>query len=208
LRAWVALKEAGVPFEELLAPKDDLSPVSLRDEYLKISPIKKFPLLIVHSAGGAPPLMVWDSLAIIEYVAETYKHLWPTHPEARAFARSAAAEMHSGFMGLRFTCNSCIGLRIQLHSMSDECIADLKRLNDLITEGLERFHGPFLAGATFTAADAMYCPVAFRVQTYDLTFQSEAVNAYFARLRALPSMQAWEASALVEPYRITSYEAD
>ncbi|OQR82892.1 hypothetical protein ACHHYP_15369 [Achlya hypogyna] len=208
LRAWVALTEAGVPFEEIMAPKDDLSPASLRDAYLKISPIKKFPLLLVHTPNQASPLMVWDSLAIIEYLAESYQNLWPAHPEARAFARSVAAEMHSGFAGLRNTCNSCVGLRIQLHSMGPECEQDLRRLNELVSEGLERFKGPFLAGATFTAADAMYCPVAFRVQTYSIKFENAAVDAYFAQLRALPSMKAWEASALQEPWRILAYEED
>ncbi|OQR82093.1 hypothetical protein THRCLA_11139 [Thraustotheca clavata] len=206
LRAWVALKEAGIPFEELIAPKDDLSPVSLREEYLKISPIKKFPLLLVHTPKQDKPLMVWDSLAIIEYLAESYKNIWPTHPEARAFARSASAEMHSGFMGLRTTCNSCVGLRIKLHNIDEECKKDFRRLNELVTEGLERFHGPFMAGATFTAVDAMYCPVAFRVQTYNLKFENEAVNEYFARLLNLSSMKEWEAAALKEPWRMLDYE--
>ncbi|ETV76482.1 hypothetical protein H257_09498 [Aphanomyces astaci] len=211
LRAWVLLKELNVPFEEYVAPLNDLSPgKNLRDPWINITPTRKFPLLIVSSNGATAltgdRLIVWDSLAIAETVYESYPAVWPADSRARAFARSATAEMHSGFSALRDTCNNNVGLRIKLHSTDNAFAADLARLSALIKQGLTSFAGPFLAGPTFTAADAMYCPVAFRFQTYGISVADADVNAYFDRLRNLTSMQEWEQGALAEPYRIQKYE--
>ncbi|ETW05416.1 hypothetical protein H310_03182 [Aphanomyces invadans] len=210
LRSWVLLKELNIPFDEQVAPLDDLTAKNLREPWINLTPTRKFPLLIVATDGATAltgnPQIVWDSLAIAETVYESYPIVWPTDSRARAFARSAAAEMHSGFTGLRNTLNNNVGVRIKLHSTDAEFAADLARLSALVQQGLATFGGPFIAGATFTAADAMYCPVAFRFQTYGITVDDADVNAYFDRLRNLASMQEWERGALAEPYRIQKYE--
>jgi len=150
-------------------------------------------------------ITVWDSLAITEYVAEAHPQVWPTDKAARAFARCAAAEMHSGFMALRTQCGMNCGIRVKLHRVDDALKNDLGRLNALWNDGLQRFGGPFLAGAKFTAADAFFAPVAFRIQTYAPPLD-DAANAYAQRLLALPSMREWYADALKETWRHAAHE--
>src|SRR5690606_22714693 len=142
---------------------------------------------------------VWDSLAIVEYLAERHDTVWPKDAQARAWARSAAAEMHSGFASLRSTCGMNVGIRVRLSDVSDALRADLSRLDALWHDGLSRFGGPFLAGDSFTAVDAFFCPVAYRIQTYDLPVDAEA-RAYAARLLALPAMADWTTAALAEDF--------
>src|SRR5690606_8307426 len=137
--------------------------------------------------------------------AERHEGVWPADAKARAWARSAAAEMHSGFAVLRERCTMNCGIRVRLHEMPDGLRQDIARIVELWGEGLQRFGGPFLAGARFTAADAFYAPVAFRIQTYGLDLGTDA-NAYAARLRDLPSMQDWYASALAETARDREHE--
>ena len=121
-------------------------------------------------------------------------------PQARAWARSAASEMHGGFTHLRNICNMNVGIRVKLHEVTDGLRSDLARLEELWDEGLTRFGGPFLAGNTFTAVDAFFCPVAFRIQTYNPPVGDEAW-AYTNRLLALPAMQEWSGAALAEDFR-------
>ncbi|HTO27814.1 MAG TPA: glutathione S-transferase C-terminal domain-containing protein, partial [Devosia sp.] len=148
-----------------------------------------------------------DSLAITEYLAESHPQIWPSDGEARAFARSAAAEMHSGYGNLRNICGMNVGLRIELASIPEGLAQDIARLDTVWTEGLSRFGGPFLAGDRFTAVDAFFTAVAFRVQTYDLKL-SEPAAAYAQRLLALPSMRDWYADALKETWRKAVYESE
>ncbi len=152
-------------------------------------------------------ITVWDSLAITEYVAERHPGVWPMEPIARAWARCATAEMHSGFQALRNTCGMNCGLRIRLHSIEAPLERDLQRIEQLWAEGLARFGGPFLAGAQFCAADAFFAPVAFRIQTYDLPL-GEAARRYAARLRELPAMQQWYEAALAEGWRDPEHEEE
>lgn len=194
LRPWVLLHELGIPFEEKLVPFHAAA-------FKTFSPSGKVPCLV----DGA--VTVWDSLAITEYLAETHPDVWPADKAARAFARCAAAEMHSGFMALRTQCGMNCGIRVKLHRVDDSLKRDLARLSALWNDGLQRFGGPFLTGAKFTAADAFYAPVAFRIQTYAPPLD-DAANAYAQRLLALPSMRAWCASALAETWRDTAHDAE
>jgi glutathione S-transferase len=196
LRPWVLMSELSIPFQEILVP---FIGGSSFERYRKFSPTGKVPCL----ADGN--LVVWDSLAIAEYLAERHPGVWPADREARAFARSAAAEMHSGFAVLRERCGMNCGIRVKLFEMPDALKRDIARIEELWGEGLRRFGGPFLAGATFTASDAFFAPVAFRVQTYGLELEP-AASSYAARLLALPSMQKWEADALAETWRDEGHE--
>ncbi len=163
-------------------------------------------------AGKVPWLVdgdtiVWDSLAITEYLAERYPRVWPADAAARAWARCAAAEMHSGFTELRNSCTMNCGVRVQLKAFSAGLKSDIARIDALWNEGLSRFGGPFLAGPTFTAVDAFFAPVAFRVQTYGLAL-SPAARQYVDRMLALAPMQDWYAAALAEPWRDAEHEAE
>jgi glutathione S-transferase len=191
LRPWVLMRELGIGFEEQrLAFGDDTA----WQGYRQICPSGKVPCLL----DG--PTLVWDSLSIAEYLAERHEGVWPEDASARSWARSAAAEMHSGFATLREQCSMSCGVRVRLHQRGAALEQDLARLRTLWSEGLQRFGGPFLAGRSFSAADAFYAPVAFRLQTYGLSL-GEPADAYARRLLALPSLQAWYAEALSEPMR-------
>jgi glutathione S-transferase len=196
LRPWVLMRELNIPFREVLVP---FGGAQNRDAFSAFSPTGKVPCLV----DGITT--VWDSLAITEYVAERHPGVWPMEPIARAWARCAAAEMHSGFQALRNTCGMNCGLRIRLHSIEAPLERDLRRIEQLWAEGLARFGGPFLTGAQFCAADAFFAPVAFRIQTYDLPF-GEAARRYAARLRELPAMQQWYEAALAESWRDPEHE--
>ena len=192
LRPWVLLRELGVAFEEKLIPFEGAP-------FIGFSPSGKVPCLV----DGA--VTVWDSLAITEYLAEAHPVVWPADTAARAYARCAAAEMHSGFMALRTQCGMNCGLRVKLHRVDAALHADLARLDALWNDGFKRFGGPFLAGARFTAADAFYVPVAFRIQTYAPPL-SDAANAYAQRLLALPPVREWYTAALAETWRHAGHE--
>ncbi len=194
LRPWVLMKVRGLDFTEhaLRFGVSDLRAVS---------PSGRVPCLTTGEET------VWDSLAIAEYLAERHPGLWPTDAKARAWARSAAAEMHSGFGALRETASMCCGVRVKLTRRSEAFERDLKRLNELWNDGLTRFKGPFLAGDTFTVVDAFFAPVAFRVQTYGLELQGAAA-AYSPLLLALPAMKQWYAEANAETFRDDGHEVD
>ena len=197
LRPWVLMSELGLAFQEV-------SHVFGQDFQQTIggkSPSRKVPAL--HDGA----LVVWDSLAIAEYLAERHPGVWPADPARRAWARCAAAEMHSGFPALRNTCGMNCGIRVKLNSHSEALRKDVGRIGELFTEGLERFGGPFLAGPTFGAVDAFFCPVAYRVQSYGLELPPAAMG-YVKRLLALPSMKRWYEAALAEPYRDEPHEIE
>jgi glutathione S-transferase len=196
LRPWVLMRELEIPFIERLVPfGDNTKPNSFRS----FSPSGKVPCLI----DGATS--VWDSLAITEYLAERTPQVWPAEVSGRAWARCAVAEMHSGFYALRNRCTMNCGLLIRIDSYTPELEKDLARLDELWNQGLSRFGGPYLAGQSFTAADAFFAPVAFRVQTYEPIMAPDS-HAYVKRLLALPSMQDWYAAALHETWRDEAHE--
>ena len=198
LRPWLLMHELDIPFEERLTP---FPTGSSWDLYRPFSPSGRVPCLI--DDGWA----VWDSLAIAEYLAERHHGVWPVEAKARAWARSAGAEMHSSFTALRGACPMTCGVRVKPFPMSDALKQDLFRLGDLWNDGLARFGGPFLAGAHFTAVDAFFAPVAFRVQSYGLTFEGAAAT-YAAQLLNLPAMREWYAAGLAETWRDPGHEAE
>ncbi|HET6914306.1 MAG TPA: glutathione S-transferase family protein [Rhodanobacteraceae bacterium] len=198
LRPWILMRELGIGFAEKLVP---FAPGSNWNAFRDFSPNGKVPCLVDGDTT------VWDSLAITEYLAERHPGVWPSDAKARAFARCAAAEMHSGFNALRTQCSMNCGIRVKLHRIDDALARDLARIAELWNEGLATFGGPFLAGKHFTAADAFYAPVAFRIQTYSLPVDDTA-RAYAQRLLELPAMREWYASALVETWRDAGHEAE
>lgn len=198
LRPWVLMRELRIDFKEELHP---FQPGSSWSAFRTFSPSGKVPCLVDNDR------VVWDSLAIIEYLAEHHEGVWPADAGARAWARSAAAEMHSGFGALRDRCSMSCAQRVRLSDYPAALARDVERMQELWAEGLTRFGGPFLTGKAFTAVDAFFAPVAFRVQTYGLQLAQPAAD-YVSRLLNLPSMQAWYEEALAEPWRDEDHEAD
>lgn len=198
LRPWVLLEALGIDFEERFVP---FLQGSSYQAFRTFSPSGLVPCLVDDT------VTVWDSLAIAEYVAEDHPQVWPADRAARAWARSATAEMHSGFSTLRNVCGMNIGVRVKLHEVSDKLQRDLDRIDELWTEGLSQFGGPFLAGSEFTAVDAFFCPVAFRMMTYDLKL-SDTAMAYAERLRQLPAMRAWYEAGVAETIRDIPHDAE
>lgn len=196
LRPWLLLTERDIPFAEREVP---LQQGSSWDAFRAFAPNGKVPCL---RDGDT---VVWDSLAIVEYLAERHAGVWPGDAQARAWARCASAEMHSGFTALRGTCPMNCAVRVRLHGIDPALERDLARVAELWNEGLARFGGPFLAGHAFTAVDAFFAPVAFRIQSYGLPMDAVAL-AYAQRLRELPGMQRWYAQALAERVRLTDSE--
>jgi len=152
-------------------------------------------------------LVVWDSLGIAGYLAERHPGLWPDDVTARAWARCATAEMHSSFAALRNHCGMSLGIRVRLHAWPEALQADVRRIDELWSEGLARFGGPFLAGAQFSIVDAFFCPVAYRARTYDIPL-GPAAFGYAQRLLQLPAMRAWEAAGLEERWRDEAHEQE
>ena len=199
LRPWVLMRTLGIEFEEILKPFPMGGGASGFDAF---SPTGKVPVLVEQEHT------VWDTLAITEYVAEQHPQVWPSDSNARAWARSASAEMHSGFTALRSGCPMSCGVRIELNTpLPESLLHDLQRLQAVWQDGLQGFGGPFLAGHAFSAVDAFFCPVAFRVKTYGLTL-STACMAYVNTLLDLPAMQDWYNSALQEPWIEPAHDAE
>ena len=202
LRPWVLMTTVGIPFEEKLHrfPTDGSSSYP---EFKAFSPTGYVPVL----EDTEEQERVWDSLAIVGYLAERHYEVWPTLPKARTWARSATSEMHSSFFALRNKCGMNIGIRSKRPPIDASLKRDLNRLDELWGEGLSRFGGPFLAGDRFSAADAFFCPVAFRVQSYDLPLARASLD-YVRRLLAVPAMKDWYAAGLAETFREPGHEAE
>ena len=198
LRPWILLRELSIPFEECLVP---FGKVGGQTPFKSFSPTGRVPCLIDAERT------IWDSLAITEYLAETTPEVWPHDRGARAWARSVSAEMHSGFPSIRDVCTMNCGLRVQVSNWSSALLQEWRRIDELWCEGLSRYGGPFLAGPNFSAADAFFAPVAFRVRSYSPTLTPDAI-AYAARLLGLAHMREWYAAALAEPWRDEAHEAE
>ena len=199
LRPWVLLKALEVPFEdrtELFELPDNY------DVFRSFSPTGQVPVLIDGERT------VWDSLGIVLYLAERHAGVWPSDEAARAFAQCAVAEMHGGFGALRGQCTMNVGVRVAKGTHDAALARNVARLRELFEEGLARFGGPFLAGAEFTALDAFYAPVAFRVRTYALDVGPSVGGgqAWVDHILAHPAMLEWEAAALLEPWREVTHE--
>lgn len=197
LRPWLLMKVLGIAFEDRIEP---FTKPSNYNEFRAFSPTGQVPVLL----DG--PRTVWDSLGIALYLAERHAGVWPEEAEARAFAQCVVAEMHGGFSALRNDCTMNVGVRVRAKPMRPELARDVARVREIIEQGLTRFGGPWLAGEAFSAADAFYAPVAFRIRTYGLDVG--AGQQWVDRLIAHPDARAWEAAALAETWREAGHEAE
>lgn len=198
LRPWLLLREAGIAFDEIKVRFDDPSrPASFKQEVSEISPSARVPVL--EDDG----LLVWDSLAIAEYLAERFpeKQLWPKGVKERALARCICTEMHAGFGALRqlFPMNmelddTSIGPRVL--KQNPAAASDLARIDQLFESTLAHSGGPLLFGR-FSIADAYFAPVLSRARSYGLPLSSASAR-YGEAVWALPSLQAWRRDALAE----------
>jgi glutathione S-transferase len=190
LRGWLAAMLARAPFTEVM--------VSLSGEGTPnpanraFSPTARVPCL--HDGTT----IVWDTLAIAEYLAERHPGMWPADPVTRAWARSVCAEMHSGFSALRNEMTMCIRERVDVRPWSAGLERDIARVVEIWSDGRRRFGqgGSCLCGA-FSLADAFYAPVAFRFRTYGVAPEG-AAGSYLQALLAQPWLRQWEEAALKE----------
>jgi len=210
MRAWVLMRQAGIHFDEVMLRFDGFSPESqFKRRLAEVSPGGKVPVLVDGS------VVVWDTLSIAEYLAESFpeRELWPRHPAHRARARSVCAEMHAGFSALRSACPMNIEARLpEVGALAlrdkPEVRADLARIVSLWTELLREHEGPMLFGR-FSIADAYFAPVVMRLITYGLPVPPD-VGAYIDRVIRLEAVEAWIREALLErdflafeePYRL------
>jgi glutathione S-transferase len=200
LRPWLALRASNIAFEEVFIPlytgKAD------KDRILAFSRAGKVPTLVDGD------LTIWDSLAIIEYIAERFpeSRLWPEDRAWRAHARSISAEMHSGFVALRSECGMNLHRPVGAIALSDAARADIARVQEIWTDCRQRYGkaGPFLFGA-FSGADAMYAPVVHRFRTYAIEV-TPPVRQYMDTMMALPAFQEWTRAGLAETIVIEKFE--
>jgi len=210
MRPWVLLTQAGIAFEEVMVRFDAFTPDSQFKAALRpLSPTGKVPVLVDGD------LVVWDTLAISEYLAEQFpgKQLWPQDKAARARARSMCAEMHSGFAALRSACPMNIEASLPdtgalIWRDNAAVRADVARLVAMWQQGLQASGGPLLFG-DFTVADAYFAPICTRLITYALPLPDD-MTANVQRVCALPGVKAWMDGARAEhdfldfeePYRL------
>ncbi len=199
-RPWILLRHFEIPFEEITIP---MARDETRAQMLRYAPTGKCPSL--HDGDIA----VWDSLAIIEYIAEAFPSLaiWPKDRAARAVARSLSAEMHSGFAGLRAHFPTVFRREVKKRELTPEADADLLRIEAAWADARKRFGagGDFLFG-DFSAADAMFAPVVERLRAYDAPV-SPGARLYMDAMMSLPAWRDWSVGAHAEPWRIEKYEA-
>jgi glutathione S-transferase len=201
MRPWIGLKVAGIPFDEEV--------ISLYDEGSRAK-------ILAHSPAGKVPILidgdvrVWESLAILEYLAEKFSGFgfWPAEPAARAHARAISTEMHAGFVPFRSECSMNFWRPPAKRTLSADAQANIARVQEIWTEARATYGagGPFLFGK-FSAADAMYAPVVQRFIAYDIDV-SAPVKAYMQAMTLLPAWKEWRRAALSEPWVIPTFEYD
>ncbi len=197
LRPWLLMKGLAIAFEDRIEP---FTKPQNYHEFRAFSPTGQVPVLL-HEGRT-----VHDSMGITLYLADRHEGVWPKDLNARAWAQCAASEMHSGFSALRNDCTMNVGVRVTPKPMSDALKANITRIKELWEEGLSRFGGPYLAGAEFSAVDAFFAPVAYRVRTYGLDV--DAGQAWVDHIIAHPAMLEWEAEALAESWREVGHEEE
>lgn len=201
LRPWLALKQTGAPFKEVVIPLDQ---PTTRESILRHSPSGKVPALINDGQT------VWESLAICEYLAELFPAagLWPADQAARAQARAVASEMHGGFVPLRQNLPMIVRRQYLPRELPAEVQEDVNRIQAIWQECRKHFGagGPFLFGG-FTNADAMFAPIVTRFHTYQVDLTEGAAD-YVKAMRAWPAMQEWAEAAGNEPWILSKYEPD
>ncbi len=197
IRAWTAVKLSGLPCEIEVLP---LFVPATNARLAAESPNRKTPLLTDDD------LKIWDSLAIVEYLAERAPQLWPADSKARAVARSVCAEMHSSFQALRRLCTMNTGRHYPGFVLSDDASADVARIEAIWADCHARFGagGDFLFGA-FSAADCYYAPVVSRFITYDVAL-SDTAQRYVSAMQAHPLIQEWFRQAAAETWIVAKYE--
>ncbi|MFL5102426.1 MAG: glutathione S-transferase family protein [Xanthobacteraceae bacterium] len=200
-RPWIAMKAAGIAFTDRVISLND---PEFKPTLAQVTPAGKVPVLVdgdVH---------VWESLAILEYVAEKFPAaaLWPTDAAARAHARAIAAEMHAGFVPLRRHCPMNFWRPVKRRDLTAEVAANVARIDAMWSECRARLGagGPFLFGR-FSAADAMYAPVVSRFQTYDVQV-GPVSRGYMDAVMALPAWAEWRDAAVKEPWVLAEDEPD
>jgi glutathione S-transferase len=200
-RPWIAMKVAGIPFDEEVISLDGKD---FKQRVTRISGTGKVPAL----ADGQ--VQIWESLAILEYLAEKFPdaRLWPAEPAARAHARAIAAEMHAGFVPLRRALPMNMWRPVMRRELAPDVQSNVRRIEAMWTDCRTRHgaDGPFLFGS-FGAADAMYAPVVSRFHTYDVEVNAVA-RGYMAAVMALPAWGEWRAAALREPWVLPEDEVD
>jgi glutathione S-transferase len=202
-RPWIAMTALGIPFEEILVPfGTPLGNPDFKTRLAAYTPAGLVPVLIdgdVH---------VWETLAIMEYLAEKFpdKLFWPADLKARAHARSISSEMHAGFGALRGQCPMNTRRPIRERALSEASRANAARVDALWSDCRARYGGPFLFGR-FCAADAMYAPMVARLNTYGVKVGSVARN-YMETMMALPAWAEWRTGALAETWIVPEDEAD
>jgi glutathione S-transferase len=200
-RPWIAMRVAGLQFSEVVIP---LYEPGSREKILKYSPAGKVPVLIDGETT------IWESLAILEYLAEKFPDagLWPRDTAARAHARTISNEMHGGFAPLRRACPMNMWLPPKARPQTAEVMENARRIDAIWTDSRARFGkgGPFLFGA-FGAADAMYAPVVSRFHSYGIEVGKSARD-YMAAVMALPAWKEWEAAGAKEPWVMQGNEPD
>ncbi len=199
MRPWLLMKTFEIPFEEIVVPlyRDDSKPA-----------------LLAHAPAGKVPVLkdgelrVWESLAIIDYVADLYPDLpiWPRDRAARAHARSLACEMHAGFTALRSECSMNFGRAAHPVPLSDAARAEADRIDAAWRDALARHNGPFLFGQ-FSAADAMFAPIVQRFDAYVVPVSNEARD-YMETVKSLPGWKEWSAAAKREEWRLSQFERE
>jgi glutathione S-transferase len=200
MRPWLALRANDIPFEEIFISL--YTGAADKQRILEFSRSGKVPILVDGD------VTVWDSLAIIEYIAERFpeKRLWPEHPAHRAHARSVSAEMHSGFAPLRNECGMNLHRSVRAIELSAEARANIARIEEIWGECRDRYgqSGLFLFGA-FGAADAMFAPVVHRLRTYAVSVTQQTQD-YMDTMMALPAFAEWTKAALAETIVIERFE--
>ena len=201
LRPWIAMRNAGIAFEEVLL---ELYSEPFKKYLAQHNPVGKVPVLIDDGA------VVWESIAILEHLSEKFPdaNLWPSDPKARAHARSIATEMHGGFADLRNHCPMNVNRTVKKRALTPGVEANIKRIDEMWNDARNRFGkgGPYLFGA-FGAADAMYAPVVARIHHYDIPV-SPTARAYVDAVRALPAYREWEAAGRKESFVHPASELD
>lgn len=209
LRPWILLKELGIPFDEVQIPfAASFDDPGWKSEIGRYSPAGRVPALV--DGEGADRVAVWESLAIMEYVAEARPDLavWPKERAARAMARAIAAEMHAGFQALRSACIMNLGKKFPAKDRGPAVAKDVARIVALWTDARARFGrgGPFLFGA-FSAADAMYAPVVTRFETYSIPVDA-GTRTYMDAVMSTAAFRAWREGALAEPWIVPQDEVE
>jgi len=203
LRPWIAMKATGIPFEEVFVPfSSPLGSAEFRARVAPYTPAGRVPVLIDGDTH------IWESVAILEYLAEKFPEtqLWPVDAKARAEARVVVAEMHAGFAALRGECPMNIRRPVKVRTLSETARADVARIEQMWAQCRARSGGPFLFGK-FGAADAMYAPVVSRFHTYGIDVSRET-RGYMEVVMALPAFAAWRVASIAEPWIVPEDEAD